>query len=262
MRRTRNLIRPAITALIVSVFLTASCSGRKSKTDHRNLIPENLLTDILTDVHLTDGLLTLPKIRYMVSNRDSTETHMEVIGKYGYTITDLDRTLKHYFIKRPKKLIRIYDKVLGRLSEMESILMNEASMERMMMGEIWPGEVKYYLPDTSVSGHRELDLKINATGNYFLTYSLRLYPDDQTTSPVSGLWLYHYSRPDSLRIDSLPAFPLLKDGRAYIYTVTLHIPEISGAYLRGWFTGQTSQHPSAEKHMSVEKISLRGSRIQ
>ena len=36
--------------------------------------------------------------------------------------------MKYYFIKNPKKLIKIYDQVLGILSEMESLVEKEAVM--------------------------------------------------------------------------------------------------------------------------------------
>ncbi len=262
MRKIREIIRHIIPVLIITVIITASCSGRKNRPDHKGAIPENVLTEILTDLFLTDGLLTLPKVRQLASDRDSIETHMEVIEKYSYSVNDLNKTLNYYFIKRPKKLIRIYDRVLGRLSEMESRFMKEVSIERLMMDEIWPGKQSYLLPDPYGTDSAELNLKINATGYYNLTFSIRIYPDDQTISSGTGLWLYYPGKPDTLQREDLSALPFIKDGRTHNCSITLHITETTGAYLRGWFTDHKNQNPAAEKHMTVEKISLKASRIQ
>lgn len=262
MLKIRDMIRSIVPVLIIAVIITGSCSGRKSSTGHKDLIPEDILADVLTDLYLADGLLTLPKIREMVSDKDSIETQMEVIGKYGYTVDDMNNTLKYYFIKRPKKIVRIYDMVLGRLSKMESIYMNEASVERIMSEEMWPGEKNYLVPGSSGADTAGLFLKIIAPGTYTLTYSIRIYPDDQKVRPESGLWIYHPDRPDSLRREDLATLPYIKDGRAHNCTITLNVPEMSEAYIRGWFVNYVNQHPATEKHMIVEKISLRGSRLQ
>lgn len=262
MRNIREITRYIIPVLVITAVITASCSGRKSKADNRGIIPENVLTEILTDLFLTDGLLTLPKVRHLASDRDSIETHMEVIEKYNYSVNDLNKTLNYYFIKRPKKLVRIYDRVLGRLSEMESRFMKEVSIERLMMDEIWPGKQSYLLPDPYGTDSAELNLKINATGYYNLTFSIRIYPDDQAISSGPGLWLYSPDKPDTLQREDLSALPFIKDGRAHNCSFTLHITEKTGAYLRGWFVDYKNQNPAAEKHMTVENISLKANRIQ
>ena len=263
MRKIREIIRYIVPVLIITAVITASCSGRKSKADNRGIIPENVLTEILTDLFLTDGLLTLPKVRHLASGRDSIETHMEVIEKYSYSVHDLDKTLKYYFIKRPKKLIRIFDRVLGKLSEMELIVMNEVSDIRTMLEDIWPGKENYLLPDPLTrTDTAELNLHINAIGPFSLIFDLRIYPDDQTLSPKSGLWLYYPDNPDSLQRQDLNILCYIKDGRAHKYNIPIYITGTSAAYLRGWFVDHDNQHPGVEKHINVENILLRGSRIQ
>lgn len=256
------MIRFVMPVLIIAVIITGSCSGRLTNADHKDLIPEDVLADILTDLYLTDGLLTIPKIRQIVSDRDSIETQMEVIENYGYTVDDMNKTLKYYFIKRPKKIVRIYDMALARLSVMETRFMNEASVERLRSEDLWPGERNYLVPDPSGADTAGLFLKIIAPGTYTLTYSIRIYPDDQNVRPKSGLWIYYPDRPDSLRREDLTTLPFIRDGRTHSCTITVNIAEMSEAYIRGWFVDYVNQHPATEKHMMVENISMRGSLIQ
>src|ERR1035437_8251380 len=119
MRKTLNnkniIIRFALLMLMMISLLTGSCSGRKNKLDDKNLIPEKELVSLLTDIHLADGLLTLPKINSWTSSLDSISTYYQVIEKHGYTKEIMDKTIKYYFINDPQKLNKIYDQVLGIL---------------------------------------------------------------------------------------------------------------------------------------------------
>ena len=98
-----------------------SCSGRRSKAEHKDIIPVDDLTSILTDSYLADGLLAIPEIRYKFNDGDTLQSYIDIVEDHGYTKDDMDRTMRYYFIRKPKKLVKIYDKVLGDLSEMESI---------------------------------------------------------------------------------------------------------------------------------------------
>ena len=108
--------------MIAVYVIAASCTGRRGEAEHKGLIPEKDLILILTDVYIADGLLSLPEINYKYSVGDTLSSYIDIIENNGYTKPEMDRTMRFYFVKNPKKLIKIYDKVLGRLSEMESLV--------------------------------------------------------------------------------------------------------------------------------------------
>src|SRR5665647_1082317 len=99
--------------LIMISLLAGSCSGDKYNPDNRNLIPEKDLIGILKDVYLTDGLLSIPDIRERFATVDSISAYITIIETHGYTKISMDKTLEYYFIKKPQKLIEIYDKALA-----------------------------------------------------------------------------------------------------------------------------------------------------
>ncbi len=257
-----KIIRLIIPALIIISIIAGSCSGRKSKTEHKNIITQKELVSILTDIYITDGLLSLPSISFKFSVKDSTITYIEVIEKYGYSKETMDRTMRYYFIKRPKKLIRIYDEVLSNLSEMESRYLNEPSSFRIPDENIWPREKDYYLPDPSGEDSTWLDIPVDFSGYYVLNFSLTLYPDDQSLNPRSGLYIYYPDKPDSLKKDYLTTLRFIKDGQNHNYKLSEIVSGTDSIRLRGWFVDYENRHPDMLKHVRIDNISFLRSRLK
>ena len=83
----------------------------------------------------------------MFSSLDSILSYIYIIENHGYSKEIMDKTMKYYFIKNPKKLIKIYDQVLGILSEMESLVEKEAVLTAVHIKNLWTGEEFYSFPD-------------------------------------------------------------------------------------------------------------------
>jgi hypothetical protein len=255
-----RIMRFIIPVLMLVTMISGSCSGRKKQAEHKNIIPKNELVSILTDLYIADGLLSHPNIRYMYIDRDSIATYMEVIEKYGYTKELMDRTMRYYFIKRPKKLVRIYDQVLGNLSEMESRYFNEASEIQFMKQNLWTGKKNYYLPDPALEDSLWFDFPVKNTGYYTLKFSLTIYPDDQSSNPRCGLFIYYPEEPDTLNRDYFNSLSFIKDGQNHNYNLYKIIRGYGQGRLRGWFIDYENQHPDIRKHMKIENIHFSRSR--
>src|ERR1035437_6037838 len=174
------MTRFAFLILIIFSIMMGSCSSRKNKMNKKNLIPEKELVSLLTDIHIADGLLTLPKINSWASSLDSISSYYQVIEKHGYTKEVMDRTMKYYFLNNPKKLNKIYDQVLGILSEMESRVEKESIVEMAHIFNKWPGKEFYLLPGLSGNDSTMFDITLFRPGIYILTFSATLFPDDQS----------------------------------------------------------------------------------
>ena len=171
------MIRFTFLILITLSLIISSCESRRSKLDRKNLIPEKELVSILTDIYITDGLLGMPRIVMKYSPLDSISTYNHVIEKHGYTKEIMDKTMKYYFIKNPKKLIKIYDKVLGILSEMESRVQKEIAQIKSRY-RITSGRVMSHIPSLIL---QELILLfliflLQKPGSYTLTATVTLFP--------------------------------------------------------------------------------------
>ncbi len=246
-----------ILPLIITISLLAgACSGRKSKAAHRGIIPETQLITILAEVYMADGLLSLPYINYLYSDRDSLSTYTDIIEKHGYSKEMMDQTMRFYFMKRPKKLIKIYDKVLGRLSEMESRVDRELPYPGAFEGNLWQGKTSYYFPDHTGSDTAWFETPISYPGTFYFRFTLTIYPDDQTTRPRAGIFFHTNDTTGSEKRTYVSTFPYLKDGRPHTYDVIIPLGRTVPVTLSGWFIDLENQSPFREFHYRVDNIIL------
>jgi hypothetical protein len=249
---TRNIL-PVVFA---AILILASCSGRKNKAVHKNIIPEKDLISILTDVYLADGLLTLPGVRFIYARGDSLSSYIDIIENYGYTKSQMDRTMRFYFVRRPKRLVKIYDKALGRLSELESLVTNELPAIRAGELNIWPGKTSYYSPSQPDENPGWIDHIIDKYGKYHLKFTITIFPDDQSVNPHLGLSLSHSDTTGIEKIVEFTTIPFIKDGNPHTYKMSL-IPDLDHPVrLMGWFIDNEGSAPWLEQHYRVENIIL------
>lgn len=248
------MIRNILPLIITLSIIIGSCSGRKNKTERRDLIPENDFISILTDVYLADGLLSLPKINKEYLKGDTLTSYIEIIEDHGYSKAKMDRTMRFYFIRKPKNMIQIYDKVLGNLSEMESMVDKELPAAGMKEMNIWPGKSSYLYYDRSDSAW--LDFLLPTSRMFFLKFTITIYPDDQSVNPYPGLYVSHTDSAGNEKKEYFLKVPFLKDGRPHTYKVRInqYLPE--PVRLRGWFVNQENISPALEHHQKIGNIIL------
>jgi hypothetical protein len=250
----RSVIQHIFTVLIAVAIIAGSCTGRRSKTEHRNLIQEKDLIRILTDVYMADGLLSLPEINYKYSVGDTLESYIEIIEGYGYTKAEMDKTMKYYFIKKPKQLVKIYDKVLGNLSEMESLVDKELPTAGIREMNIWPGNPFYSYSGPTSEDIDGLDIPFSYKGTVNLKFTITIFPDDQSADFRPGLF---FSHTDSAGIQEKILFskvPYLKDGHPHTYSFNLVQKLPDPVRLKGWFINREGISPDREMHFRVENI--------
>jgi len=248
--------------LILLLIITIACTGRKSRVDHRNLIPEKELVPVLTDIYLADGLLFVPKVKSWFSDTDSLATYNYIIEKHGYTKEVLDRTMKYYFVKRPKKLVAIYDQVLGILSEMESLIDKEGALEEEESTiDYWTDHKFYSFPDPTASDSTLFDITLTKPGIYSLVYTAALFPGDQTYNPRLTIYSCH---PDSIETGVRKYYNTLsyiKDGYPHDYYLIIKVPVRKPFHLRGCLYSFDNHPDEWGKHIVINNLSLNSSFI-
>jgi hypothetical protein len=252
----RSMTRYFLPVLIVFMIVAGSCSGRKNKAEHKDIIPDKDLISILTDVHLADGLLSLPSINDRFSWSDTLSPYIDIIEGHGYTKPQMDRTMRYYFIKKPKKLLKIYDKVLGGISEIESRVDKEYLK---VVGEgqnIWPGKSFYSYPGNPGEDLTWFDFPVSYAQIYSLKFTLTMYPDDLSVNPRLGLFFSHPDTAGNETRISISTLPYIKDGQPHTYKIILHQKLPPPVRLTGWFINQEETAPDKEKHFRVEDIIL------
>lgn len=243
--------------LALTVFIPSSCTSRRDKAEHKNIIPEKDLIIILTDIHLADGLLRLPRINYIYSSSDSISPYIEIIEGHGYTKELMDKTVRYYFIRRPKKLIRIYDKVLGNLSEIEAKVEKEIPEVITKVENIWPEKSSFCFPFPSGSPDTAwIDFPVSFFGTYNLQFTLTVYPDDESVRPVCGIFLSSIDSTGTEKRIYFPTTVYLKDGRPHRYNIFINHTLKAPLRIKGWFIDNECASPFLKAHFSVDDITL------
>lgn len=220
-----------VASLLLSVFLIACRSD--VKYDKSKLIPEKPFTSILSDMYLGGGLLSLPEIRTKFSMRDSIETYIDIIKSYGYTYDAMDNTLKYYFIKRPKKLLRIYDRILGNLSEMEAFYQNEPVEPPVREPNQWNGNPSFTFPDPAGNSNPEFSRTISIPSTFTFEATVVVYPDDPSVDPQMIFWYTDADSSETGKRVYISGLKYIKDGHPHTYTVTGKITEAHPVILHG-----------------------------
>jgi hypothetical protein len=250
------MIRFTFLILILYSLIACSCSGRKSKLDRKNLIPEDELVSILTETYITDGLLATSNIRSMFSSFDSLSVYNHIFEEHGYSQEIMDKTIKYYFIKNPRKLIKIYDKVLGILSEMESRVEKEIVLSKEHTLNLWPGQEFYSFPDPSGSDSTKFEITLMKTGTYRLSVTATLSPDDQSVNPRITAFSCHPDSIETGKRDYIKPFYFIKDGRPHTYTIIFNVAVKKTLYIRGCLYDYDNHPDDWAKHMILQNISI------
>lgn len=250
------MTRFAFLLLIIFSITTSSCSTRKNKVDKRNLVPEEELISILTDVYITDGLLSFSKIYNWFSSIDTLSSYYHIIEKHGYSKETMDKTMEYYFIKNPEKLINIYDHVLGNLSEMESRFNQEAVLEKEPPVNLWQGKESYYFPNPSGTDSTFFEITLIKRGVHSLKYTATIFPDDQSYNPRITVYSCHPDSIETGKRNYIKTINYIKDGLPHNYIMFFYVPKNKILHFRGWLYSFENHPEEWEKHMLINNISL------
>ena len=250
--------RILITVVALVLALTSCSNQSGNKPGRKMLIPDDKLVAILTDTYLTTGMMDLYQMRETWAQRDSIVNYTDVIVSYGYTLEQLNATMRYYFTDKPKKLARIYDRVTGNLLEMETmIMMEQGSSETSAVENLWTGKASYSFPEDFTRDPVWFDMPAEKTGVYILSADIRLFEDDQSRNPrVTVFFSYTDSAGDEIR-DYWEEFTLSKDGQFQSVTISHALDTIRNTRLRGWLLNHDNQPGRWEKHARIANISLR-----
>jgi len=253
-----------MTRYIIYLFIlfslsSGACSAKRDKLDQNKLIPEEKLVPILLDIYLTDGLLLTPSLRNWASSLDSLSFYNQVIENNGYSKEALDYTINFYFDNKPKQLIKIYDQVLGTLSEMESIVMKEALIEEELKNNLWKRNTSILLPDISGTDSTEFETSIDIPGNYSFSFSIILFPDDQSINPTVTAYTCDADSVDTGKKYYIETINFIKDGKPHKYSLNFKVPLGKKVFLKGRIPDSWNISDKWDTHAIIYNISIKQS---
>jgi hypothetical protein len=239
-------------------LILASCTNAVEKPDKKNIIPKKDLVPLFTEMQLANGLASNPSVQEWIPNIDSTTTYYYIAEKYGYTKETFDKTLRYYFLKKPKKLASIYEKTLAKLSEMETAFDEQIKIEAEIRANVWPHERNYYYPVSDEDTDFEITILRNET--YSLKFTATLFPNDRS---VDAKALMFTVRADSVSLGGKQTFfeapKYIKDGIPHDYEIVITNSLNRNVILKGSLYDITNNinNETWQRHMSIENIVLK-----
>lgn len=230
--------------------MVTSCTEKKEE----KLIPEKDFISIVTESYLADGLMTIPSIRDLYSKRDTTAIYNDIIKSHGYTWEEMQNTLDKYFTGDPKGLSKLFDQVLGKLSEMEA----EATLENQKKLDAEAAKIKtkyhFVLPDSAVREKPGFSYEFLGPGTFTLTFSVRLFPTDESLDPCFTGLIRPANAKKEDKIILLRNISYIKDGMTHEYTVSGKIDKEGPAVLTGFYLNSRNNPPWVGHYAEIHNL--------
>jgi len=242
---------------VTLMLMIVSCGNTENKKPSRKMrIPDDRLAAILTDTYLTAGIMDLFAMRDTWAQRDSIQNYIDVIESHGYTYEQFETTMRYYFMSKPRKLSRIYDRVTGNLLELETELMTQQSAVKPSEKNLWPGKPYYRLPEEFTRYPVWFDIPVDKPGEYILKADIRVFEDDKSLNPRVTVYFSYRDSAGEEKRDYWQEIFLVKDGQIHNIQIKHTLDTIPDARLRGWLLNHDNQSGKWEKHARISNIRI------
>ena len=256
MHHTGSSPRMLMLVAIIALASTISCLKLKVETKFENLIPEKDFKSILYELHLTNGLMSLPVMRTRYTVQDTTGLYVKIIEGYGYRTGQMDTTIQYYYIKKSKQLIKIYDEMLAGFSEIQARVDQKYATTSGNVVDQWEGSHTYFMPDTGNVEKPSFELTLATPGTFSLVFSVTVFPDDQTKDPCFRAWICKADSAETGRKNYLPSLEYLKDGHPHIYTVTGTHTTMEKVVIKGYLFDFSNRPDAGVQNAAIEDITF------
>lgn len=242
-----------VAAILLSLAIVSCHEVTRVKKPDK-MIPDKTLVSILTETTIADGLLTLPDVKDKFTDRDSLSVYAKIVKRYGYTWEEMDNTMNYLFAKKQKRLLKIYDKVLEKITELQTRINNEPIPDAIPESDIWKGPRSIYFPDPLSPGDGDFSFRLMNPGFFSITYNMTLYPDDQSLNPCVTVW---YVNADSAETGKRKYFKSQKyfpDGSTRAYSISGKIDAPGPVLIQGKLFDRENLLDEGQKHARIDRI--------
>jgi hypothetical protein len=246
-----------IISVLTAVCLVLSC--RNSSETSFKPVPDDALIDILTDTYIAGGLMNINQVRDMYRYRDSITNYIEIVKHHGYRNTQVDSTLKYYFINKPKKLEKIFDAVTGKLLKMQTEVENQTktTTPQVTNSNLWNGRPSYTFPDEFFTDSIPFAIPVKTAGLYTFKATYRVSLDDQSENPEVVIYFSNFQTKGQEIVTHWDKCPLQRDGRTHTVILKKELQNTENAFIRGFlFYHSNKKGKNWQKHARISDINI------
>jgi len=242
-------------ALLPALLITG-CYEANDIEKPEKLIPDKALVSIISETSVADGILGVQNIRDLFFNKDSLYVYTGIINRYGYSKEEFDNTLNYYLAKKPKKLIKIYNEVLARVTELKVRIANEPVPEQIPESDVWQGQRKYYFPDIISPGDADFSIKVTPPGICIIKFQMTLYPGDQSKNPCFTGWYVNADSAGTGKKTYMEKIVYFRDGAPHIYTINENINANYPILIEGKLYDRENEPDENGEHALIRNITV------
>jgi hypothetical protein len=193
-------------------------------------------------------------VRKVFNEKDSISNYIDVIEKHGYTKEQMDATMKYYFVNDPKKLQKIYDQVVAKLTEMQSGLEAKSPLKKVF--NLWNQKTSFNLPADGVHNPLFFSIPVKDTGMYTLSFTCVLFTDDKSLYPRTTIYFWHTDDTEQGVRNPWDKIDLIRDGLSHDYSISRRLADTTFTHISGWLFDCDQQSIRWEKHAGFSNIIL------
>lgn len=236
----------------ILLFSLIGCQQHKKKV---KLIPREKFVQVLTDIHLADGVAYSGNYLSTYHHIDSLNYSQYVFEKNGVTKAQYDTTMA-YYTAHADKFNKVYDEVIANLTRMEGDLEKEKreQQDSIRSQNLWVGQSEYKLPEDGPRNKINFGIPVKDSGKYTISADIIMYKDDGSENPrLTAYFWYNDSTPEGHKI-YFPPVPIAKNGKITKYQTSKLLANPRVIFLRGSLLDNDPKKGKWGKHAEVINI--------
>ena len=248
---SKHLIIPLLAALLINI--NTACKQSR--------IPEDDMVMVLVEVFITDATVATPLITTRFAGRDSIEYYRPIYHNMGYSEKQFLSTLDFY-LQNPDLLDKLLDRVVSKLSIMETNLAQRRSREKegreiSRKDNLWTKKRNWVLPRDGKHETLPFKIPVKGLGVYTISANIRLYPVDGSEQPEMNAWFIAKGDDGVEFIHSKEVIPLEKDGNNNRLTLTKILLDNEVTHIEGNIIHHSPSNGKWHKRADISEIVIR-----
>jgi hypothetical protein len=239
-------------AAIIAVILTSCIFNQKKQNSE--IIPENVMVNILVDMYKLEGVFSTYSIRREFTDESISVLYDSIFSKYNYTRAQFINSIKQYCVE-VETFDRIYDNVIKELNKLEVESLSSTAIDSIENINIWNQQVNWNFPEECKHDSIPFCIPIKGIGEYRIAFTIKFLKKDETINPrVKAYFWYDNGTPEGYR--DYFEYPIVKtDAEKNIFVSKKNL-SYKVTHLKGWLLYSDYQQKNWTCHAKIKDIKI------
>jgi hypothetical protein len=227
----------------------------------KSMIAEGDMVIILSEVFITDAVVSSSIYSYRFSKRDSIDYYKPIYTKLGYSQDQFIVSIE-YYIDNPQALDKILDKVVSQLAKLESEIESKEAREKDEAlrqtikdpNNLWDKNTRWVFPRDGLQDSLYFRLKTKGIGTYRLSADVKVLENDESIEPYVEIWFMRDTISHPKEKLNIKYEQYLKNSKVKEITITSIVTDTTINYMEGVLLGHLPQSGDWQKYAEISNI--------